>query len=577
MWDIMNKSDYHMEEEVIDTSPTEYIEEDVFIDENFIKNKELIRMDMNLIQFPIFSKNTKRKSNQVVTYYFNKNRATYIKVSPTAGDYIPGEMEEKIFIALMQIMKEKNLSKKFIVTAKEIKDKLKMGSGTYNNTIKKSLSRLSTTNYSFKNTFYSSANKGVLEKEISTTMLSLETITLSLKENEKYRNTINDKRVKEIYIVTMSDHFYENIVQKGYMVYNGNTLLKIESSTARTIYMLIEKLRFDKLYLKIDTIFLIKRIPLKYDKKHMSQTIKTLSNSLEELVEKKLIKNFKIIKETTWSKSEIEINFFENANDKKQDRFYNDKNDFKKIMTTLTISDTEHCSVNIDEIMELMPSKAKTLKTMPKTIKESIELYGYDKVKKSAIYTKKQKPEKVRAYFLKALESNWAEDTEIIDKQVKLASVVKNVDEETSLYKESLYKEFEELSEDVQDGIEGYAYREYVEKCGMDTKIQRLAFRASRKKLICEFLEKNSQILKKDDEAKEEVKEIVKVEYMTDMEEIKKLISNTIVLASMLNKYSKEEGNELLFKVLREIIPIMQSGELTKEQVIKKLSEYTGI
>ena len=65
------------EEEVIDTVPTEYIEENIYVDESFIKNKELIRMDMNLIQSPIFSKNTKRKVNQVVTYFFNKNRDTY--------------------------------------------------------------------------------------------------------------------------------------------------------------------------------------------------------------------------------------------------------------------------------------------------------------------------------------------------------------------------------------------------------------------------------------------------------------------------------------------------------------------
>ena len=57
--------------EVIDTPPTEIIEENVFIDENFLKNKDLIRIDLNLIQFPIFSKNTHRKVNQIVKYYFN--------------------------------------------------------------------------------------------------------------------------------------------------------------------------------------------------------------------------------------------------------------------------------------------------------------------------------------------------------------------------------------------------------------------------------------------------------------------------------------------------------------------------
>ncbi|MGX6592794.1 hypothetical protein ACWMNP_11980 (plasmid) [Cetobacterium ceti] len=46
-------------------------------------------MNLYLIQFPIFSKNTKRKVNQIVPYFFNKNRDTYIAVTPQAGDYIP--------------------------------------------------------------------------------------------------------------------------------------------------------------------------------------------------------------------------------------------------------------------------------------------------------------------------------------------------------------------------------------------------------------------------------------------------------------------------------------------------------
>ncbi|MGL5279169.1 MAG: hypothetical protein ACRC8M_08895 [Cetobacterium sp.] len=58
-------------DEVIDTKETEIIEENIYVDEDFIKNRSLIRMDLNLIQYPIFSKNTKRKENQIVKYYFN--------------------------------------------------------------------------------------------------------------------------------------------------------------------------------------------------------------------------------------------------------------------------------------------------------------------------------------------------------------------------------------------------------------------------------------------------------------------------------------------------------------------------
>ena len=59
--------------ETIDTGPTYYLEEDISIDERYIKNKALVRMDMNIVQFPIFSKNTKRKKNEITTYFFNKH------------------------------------------------------------------------------------------------------------------------------------------------------------------------------------------------------------------------------------------------------------------------------------------------------------------------------------------------------------------------------------------------------------------------------------------------------------------------------------------------------------------------
>ncbi|MGL5796763.1 MAG: hypothetical protein ACRCYT_01030, partial [Cetobacterium sp.] len=336
-------------EEVIDTPETEYVEENVYVEELAVKNKELIRLDLNIVQFPIFSKNTKRKVNQVVKYVFNKNRDTYITVTPSAGNYIPGEAEEKVFIALMQVMKEKGMAQRFVVSSIEVRDKLNFNTARYGNLIKNSLLRLAETNYNFKNTMYSSEFKGILNTEISTPILSLEIVTLSLKQNQKYRDEYDDGRIKEVYIISISDHFYQNIIQKGYMVYNSKILLDISTSTARTIYMLIEKLRFENIYLKLDTIFLIKRIPLKYDKKNLNSTIKTLEKAFGELKNKKLIENFKFLKESTWEKSEIEIFFGEDSNKNKQERFFEDFNDFRSISTAMTISGTEHEIIDQDK------------------------------------------------------------------------------------------------------------------------------------------------------------------------------------------------------------------------------------
>ncbi|MGL5278914.1 MAG: hypothetical protein ACRC8M_07560 [Cetobacterium sp.] len=590
-------------QETIDTPETEYIEENFYVEESFVKNKELIRMEMNLIQLPIFSKNTKRKVNQVVKYFFNSNRDTYITVTPTAGNYIPGEMEEKVFIALMQIMKEKGMPKQFVISGANLRDKLKLNTGRYADAIKSSLLRLSETNYKFKNTMYSSELKGTINKEVSTPILTLEIITLSLKQNEKYRKVFDDKRIREVYKISITDHFYSNIIQKGYMVYNSRILLEISTSTARTIYMLIEKLRFEKTELKIDTIFLIKRIPLKFDKQHLSQTMKTLKRSFSELKNKNLIKDFKIIKESTWEKSEIEIFFHEKSKEDKQQRFFEDRNDFRKLLTETTVSDTEHEMIEdaeivekstpiqstvvvtqemIDKILGLMPSKARTLKTMPKTIKDAIIQYGYSKVEAVAIYMKKNKVEKVRAYFIKALENNWCEDEAIVIQTPKkdvldISEEFLNKDETPKNYEREL-EYFSALSSEEKDILQEKVYRAYIEECGQETKIQKLAFNAAKNRLIAEYILKNN--LLKSEKPKTVVEETPKekdvdLTLIDDINYYTSYITRNVELYrdifSLSEKRIKEIKKETLLELGAKIISKNITLEEINEVIVKKL------
>ncbi|MGL5931698.1 MAG: hypothetical protein ACRCY7_02170 [Cetobacterium sp.] len=571
--------------EVINTPPTEIVEENVFIDENFLKNKDLIRIDLNLIQFPIFSKNTHRKVNQIVKYYFNKSRDTYITVTPQAGDYIPGEMEEKVFIALMQIMKERDMKRKIIISSVDLREKLKMKTGAYLEILSKALSRLGSTNYTFKNTLYSSEFKGILDRKIETSIFNITTIALDEKKNMKYREMYKDKRIKVIYEIEFSEHFYSNIIQKGYMVYNGNTLLGIESTVARTLYMLVEKLRFDKLYLKLDTVFLIKRIPLKDDKKNLNKTIKTLENAFQELVDKELISSFNFVKESTWEKSEVEMFFSEISNIEKQNRFFGDRNDFRKLITSTGVSGTEHQMIEevevinpknksieelVNKILDLMPSKAKELKTMPRTIRDSLEKYGYSKVEATAIYMRQQKVEKPRTYFIKALENDWLEDNiKIVNPTRK--ELRSNFQDTIPTYNESLYKEFEKLPIEVQNGIEGYAYREYIKICGIETKIQQLAFAGSRKKNICEYLEKYPEILGNFSFKQEEN---IDKKVINEIKKVREIIENSIELADILYKYSEEEKNNILAKILKDVIPLFNKTELTENKLNEIIEKY---
>lgn len=597
----IKKNRYFNSQEVIETPETEIVEENIYVDEKLIKNKSLIRVDMNIVQYPIFSKNTKRKVNQIIKYYFNSNRDTYITVTPVAGDYIPGETEEKVFIALMKIMKQKGMPRKFIITGTELKKHLNLNTTRYGNIIKNALLRLSATNYNFKNTMYSYDNKGTLKEEISTPILTLKILSLKLKENRKIKEDIGDNRIKEVYEIEISEIFYKNIITKGYLVYDSDVLLEIATSTARTIYMLIEKLRFDKNFLKIDTLYLIRRIPLKFDKRNVTQTIKILEKSFEELMKKNLIENFRIIKESTWEKSEIEIYFFDFLVEHKQERFYDDFNDFKKLSTALTISEMEHDEINFEEkeeknivkeislnlvleMLNMMPEKAKKLKTMSKAVKEALESYGEEKVKAAIIYMNKQKKlTSPRAYFLKCLENNWANDI-LIDFPKNKSSLEKIEDnmEDTiamDILKNNKQNEVMELyyklpSED-QESIERIVYKNYIKKCGQETKIQKIAFKAGKNSLIASYLVENDYFsrtlkLKRETTRIESPKEVVEKEETDIIKEVEKFneyVNESINLYKIMLSLDDDKVMDIKKEILRVLGPVFMKKELRTSEI----------
>ena len=582
-------------QEVIDTPETEIVEENITLDESFIKNRALIRMDMNIIQYPIFSKNTKRKTNQIVKYYFNNNRDTYITVTPASGYHIPGEMEEKVFIVLMKIMKDKGMPQKFWVTLSELKKELGLNTNRANELIKKSLLRIANTFYSFKNTMYFNELKSVLKEEITRSIFELDIVSLERKENAEIKAQINDKRIKEIYQIKISDFFYKNILAKGYLVYDAAVLLDIESSTARTIYMLIEKLRFNEIYLKIDVMYLIKRIPLKYDKSNIGRTVKTLIKSFQELKDKTLIKNFILEKEGTWESAEVEVFFYDFTVQDKQQRFFDDLNEFRHLsQSQLLVSHTENKDLQdeneenlnefivvtpemIEEVLKLMPIKARSLKTMPKTIKDAVENYGLEKVRKVAVYMKKNKVDKVRAYFIKALENDWTKDEEdigVVEKEEKVELLdineleIRETPIENKMTRESL-KKFNELSEEEKLEVEKEAYQYYIKKCGQDTKIQKIAFKAGKATIVCDYLEEKNYFDKKYEIDTQEMNSLGTDKKKLNLAEIYKSINEKITFYSGLLNMNPEQETALRLEVGKEILLKKNLENLLEEDIIE--------
>lgn len=576
--------------ETIDTGPTYYLEEDISIDEKYIKNKALVRMDMNIVQFPIFSKNTKRKKNEITTYYFNKNRDTYITVKPSSGELIPGEGEERVFIALMKLMKEKGMTQEFIVTAKEIKDAVKTHSNNYISEIKRALLRLSETSYNFKNTMYSNEMNAILKEEVSTPILTFKAKKLDLSGNENIKNEIKDGRIREVYIIRISDHFYKNIVKRGYLVYDSDILLDINSSVSRTLYMLIEKIRFEELYIRESVFALIKKIPLKYEKKTLSTTIKTLEKAFNELKQKSLIKDFNFIKTSTWLEADVEIFFEERHNILKQERFQEDNKDLKNIYNTLAISFTEKNIEEIKpeivvtndmifEILDKMPLKAKNLKSMPKTIKDCIENYSYEKVNAAAIYLSKQKKiTNPRAYFLKTLENNWADD--ILIQENKIIKTNEEVPVEETIIIDNVFNNdvinfYNSLSEKEKKELENKTYIDYIKECGHEGKIQKIAFNAAKNNLIYKYIEKN-KLFKIQKEEKVDIvieKQENKNNLILELDLFNDIINKSIEMYKIILNLSEKEILEIKREILKELGTKFILKELTIYEINKTIAD----
>ena len=175
-FDLYDSSFVHVETREIKRT---VVEEFVNIDESLKeleRNSDLIRMEMNIIEFPIFSKNRTLKENQIRKYYFSIDKTKYIEIIPPENETIPGELEEKVFIGLLKIFKEFGYQQTFYCTASDILDSINVLERKTRNSlfpkVKKAIEKLAVTHYKFNNMFYSNEEKGVLNDLISTNLFS---------------------------------------------------------------------------------------------------------------------------------------------------------------------------------------------------------------------------------------------------------------------------------------------------------------------------------------------------------------------------------------------------------------------
>lgn len=598
--------------QIIDTGPSEIVEK--FLDVSEIENEKshsLVRIDINMIEYPLFTKSTSKKKNQIIRYFFNRSKEAYIQVNPTSGDYIPGELEERVFIALLKIMRDKRYNNTFYTTVSEILTNMGIAQESFKGfygRISKALVRLSQTSYTFKNSLYSNKIKGIIEEQINTNIMNIHMISLK-QAHEEEKELFTDRRIKEIIKVSISEHFYDNIIRKGYLVYDSQLLLSMENPITRALYMLINKLRFNRMYIKVLSINLIKRIPLSENIQKIGRTIKVIKKSCEDLKKMNLIEDYKVIKNSKWIESEFEFYFNESHNNLKQSYFYDDKNHFDNLLITHTDSgvdlakdgnnhfeavkaetiDRIPTNEKLEEILNILPPKARTLKTLPKVIKDGIRQYGFEYLKNVSEYIKSQKVGNIRSYLIQALAKGWADD--YIAQKKNTAEMVKlknlkllNEDNSTIFQKndeilEKVEEKYKKLTKDELKELEVTAYNDYIIKCGSEGKIQKIAFNAAKEKLMKDYLKKiienTTEVAKSEKKAfKDGVIEILEKNTAEVVKNNKENLSlkNTIEESKIKNiEIRKIYKNMSMYQL--EILDILE-GESIKEvdKIIRLLS-----
>ncbi len=568
--------------DIVKTVTEEYLD----IDESLVeleKDKDIIRMEMNIVELPLFSKDTKRKKNQQKTYLFKHDRSSYVEIEPPDGYSIPGEFEERVFIALTKIMRNHNYSKRFFVTANEILESLGVKNKIYYTKLKSAMYTLAQTNYRFKNSLYSSSAKGIINDLILTHIMDVRVIT---RENEEYKNLdkFDDRRIKEIYQITFTDDFYNNIITTGYLTFDSEILLKIENSIARSIYTLTEKWRNYELYVRRPVFFLARRIPLKWDKRQLKRTIEIVEKALNELKKLYLIKDFNIIKGAKWDLAELEVFYDESHNRAKRETFHAERIEFKNIEMLITSTEERliDAELNLDKIMEILPDRIKYMKTMEKFLNDSIKQYGYEYVLRTCEYVVLKNPSSFKAYLSKALKENYA-DEYIANKKAKNEkknskengnyTEIEEVEVAEIIIKHS-FEDFEKLDIKIQDEIEKIVYQEFLDEAeAKDDRTMRIIFEKSKKPLIVEYINDNELDFesfefkkplneKVDIEIKEEkVEESFRVKE-NENEIIGEYISPTKFILEV-SKIAKNKGIEFL---LEDVAPIFKTfGEFEDE------------
>lgn len=496
----VSKADFYFEVEVTERK-TEVIEEFLYVNDDD-NNNSLIRMEMNIIEFPTFTKNPRVKKDQALKYYYSKDKTSFLEVVPPMGESIPGEFEERVFISLLSLMKKKGGSPLFYCTSTEIIDGLNVSTNNKNflySKIKPSIAKLSKTNYSFQNLFYKGTFNGKVDDLIMTSLISSRVVTFK-EADEKEKTFFRDKRVKEVYRIRIADDIYGNITNKGYLVFDADVLLSITDSIVRSLYTQITKWRNNGLYLRKSLEFIAKRIPLSLKGSMVYNTVEKIKNSFEVLKNEGLITDFNYIRGKKIENGEFEIFFSSEHNKVKQQLFYDEKASVDYIhYVEERFNEVDNEDVHVKEILEIFGEKGAKLVTLPKIISDSLNMYDFDYVKYTAEYTVLFSKVSLAKYFKDALAGHWADEyisKKEIKKVIPSPKVQQTEIEEAIIVNKYTWEDFLKFPEQKQEEVIENVYSEYLEAAGIkNSKTSRNIFEKAKKTFVLEWLTKHDYVV----------------------------------------------------------------------------------
>lgn len=469
-----------------------------------IEKERIIRMEMNVIEFPIFSKSRTTKKGEGYTHIICKEKSEYLEINPSENKSIPGEFEEKVYLSLLNIFKENDYQKIFYCTGAQILNNISNSEGAKKSLykrVKEAMEKLTETIYTFHNIYYDNSKNNKVRGVIKLSLINTEIIKCD-EVSEEEKHLFKDKRTKELYKVEISDEMYNNLVRKGYVAYDLDKLLSIKDSTTRALYLKITKWRNYKLCIEKNGFDIAQSLPLCMEYHSIKNTMKKISNSLEELKELGEIEDFKTINKRIGRRkvcfTEFEIMFNEKNNKEKKETFYLDRDNFKKVFKSIVEQIKEAkdrkrvTNLDLEEIIKVFGEKGKNLNTLYKAVEEALKEYDFDYVKYAAEYAIIYSKQSLSKYFKDTLKNNWHEEytAKEIEKE-KRKQKVKEKEQQLKKIEEAVVveapkstfskEEFEKLSLEDQKELDKRTYEFYLKNSGAkDSKFIRGIYEKSK-------------------------------------------------------------------------------------------------